>query len=194
MVEVLATIKTKSKEVGEKLSEAREQRIEINEIREKFRPAAARGAVLYFCIVEMIMVNWMYNTSLDQFLDLFYKSIDHSQKDKLIKQRVENIYNEMTWRVYRYISRGLFEDDKITFKIMICTKILIKENKLSQSDVSMFLKAGAGIDDRNKIFTWMDDKQWLNLKALSKHRFNNDNLQFFKEISDRIQRGNDEWR
>lgn len=194
VVEVLATIKTKSKEVNEKLNESKEKKIEINENREKFRPAAARGAVLYFCIVELMMVNWMYNTSLAQFLGLFYASIDNAKKDKLIKQRVENIYNEMTWRVYRYISRGLFERDKITFKIMICSKILIKDSKLTASDVSMFLKAGAGIDDRNKIFTWMDDKQWLNLKALSKHRFNNENLQFFKDLPDRIQRNNDEWK
>lgn len=194
VVEVLATIKTKSKEVNEKLIESKEKKIEINENREKFRPAAARGAVLYFCIVEMTMVNWMYNTSLAQFLGLFYSSIDGAKKDKLIKQRVENIYLEMTWRVYRYISRGLFERDKVTFKIMMCSKILIKDNKLTPADISMFLKAGAGIDDRNKIFNWMDDKQWLNLKALSKHRFNNENLQFFKDLPDRIQRNDGEWR
>lgn len=64
IIDVLATIKTKSKEVNEKLVEAREKRIEINEKRELFRPVAARGAVLYFCIVEMTLVNWMYNTSL----------------------------------------------------------------------------------------------------------------------------------
>ena len=54
-MDVLATIKSKSKEVNEKLKEAKEKRIEINEQRENFRPAAARGAVLYFCIVEMII-------------------------------------------------------------------------------------------------------------------------------------------
>lgn len=64
LIEVLATIKLKSKEVNEKLKEAHEKKIEINEKRESFRPAAARGAVLYFCVVEMTMVNWMYNTSL----------------------------------------------------------------------------------------------------------------------------------
>jgi dynein heavy chain len=64
LIDVLATIKTKSKEVNEKLLEAKDKRIEINEKREMFRPVAARGAVLYFCIVEMTQVNWMYNTSL----------------------------------------------------------------------------------------------------------------------------------
>jgi len=91
-------------------------------------------------------------------------------------------------RVYRYICRGLFERDKTTFKIMMCTKILIKDGKLTPADVSMFLKAGAGIDDRNKIFIWMSDKTWLNLKALSKHKFANDHTCFFKELPDRIQR------
>ena len=79
----MATIKTKSKEVNEKLVEAREKKIEINEKRELFRPVAARGAVLYFCIVEMTLVNWMYNTSLTQFLGLFDYAIDFSPKAQL---------------------------------------------------------------------------------------------------------------
>jgi dynein heavy chain len=64
LIDVLATIKTKSKEVNEKLKESKEKKIEINIQRESFRPVASRGAVLYFCIVEMTMVNWMYNSSL----------------------------------------------------------------------------------------------------------------------------------
>lgn len=64
IIDVLATIKLKSKEVNETLTEAAEKKIEINEKRENYRPVAARGAVLYFCIVEMTLVNWMYNTSL----------------------------------------------------------------------------------------------------------------------------------
>ena len=64
LIDVLGTIKTKSKEVNEKLAEASEKKIEINDKREVFRPVAARGAVIYFCIVEMSLVNWMYNTAL----------------------------------------------------------------------------------------------------------------------------------
>lgn len=51
---MLGTIKTKSQEVNEKLIESREKAIEIGEKCEQFRPVAARGSVLYFCVVEMI--------------------------------------------------------------------------------------------------------------------------------------------
>jgi dynein heavy chain, axonemal len=136
LIEVLNTIKTKSKEVGEKLIESKEKRIEINEKREQFRGVAARGSVLYFCIVEVTLVNWMYNTSLQQFLGLFDFAIDHSPKAQLIKDRVNNITIELTRKVYRYINRGLFERDKVTFKLMMTTKILIKEGKLTTADVN----------------------------------------------------------
>jgi len=194
LIDVLATIKTKSKEVNEKLIDARDKKIEINEKRESFRPVAARGAVLYFCIVEMTLVNWMYNTSLTQFLELFDFSIYNSKPAALPKERVQNITVFLTRKVYRYINRGLFETDKVTFKLMMSTKILIKDGKLTPADVSLFLKAGAGVDDRQKIFNWMDQKTWLNLVALSKHKFSNDHTIFFKELKDRIQRNDTAWR
>lgn len=77
---MLSNIKNKSKDVSEKLQEAAEKTADINEKRELFRPVAARGAVLYFCIVEMANVEWMYNTSLGQFLGLFYNAIEKAEK------------------------------------------------------------------------------------------------------------------
>lgn len=50
----------------------------------------------------------------------------------------------MTKHVHRYVNRGLFEKDKITFLLMICFKILLTAKKLTSNDVGAFLKAGAG--------------------------------------------------
>ena len=112
----------------------------------------------------------------------------------MTKDRVHNITVELTRKVYRYINRGIFERDKVTFKLMMSLKILIKEGKLTSADVNVFLKSGAGIDDRNKPFSWMDQKTWLNLKALSKHKFANEHTFFFKELPDRIARNEQTWR
>jgi dynein heavy chain len=194
LIDVLANIKIKSREVNDKLVEANEKKIDIGEKREQFRPVAARGSVLYFCIVEMIQINWMYNTSLAQFLDLFYWSISNSQKSPNVKDRVANIIQAMTRKVYRYINRGLFERDKVTFKLMMCFKILIKAGILTAADVGVFLKAGSGIDDRNKKYNWMDQKVWLNIVALSKHKFGNDHSFFYKELPERIGRLEKDWK
>lgn len=194
LIDVLGHIKLKSQEVNEKLTEANLKKIDIGEKREQFRPVAARGSVLYFCVVEMIQINWMYNTSLEQFLGLFYYSISNSQKAQLVKDRVANIIQAMTRKVYRYINRGLFERDKVTFKLMMCFKILIKAGILTSADVGVFLKAGSGIDDRNKKYNWMEQKVWLNILALSKHKFGHDHSFFYKELPERIGRTEKEWK
>jgi dynein heavy chain len=186
LIDVLANIKVKSKEIAEKLEEAAEKTADIGVKREVFRPCASRGAVLYFCIVEMSNVEWMYSTSLTQFLTLYDYAIDASKPTAppLPKDRVNQITSWLTERTYRYINRGLYERDKTTFKLMMCTRIMIKAKILSSADVLLFLKAGAGVEDRGKIFNWMDNAAWLNLKALSKHKFLSDNNAFYKALPD----------
>lgn len=51
-----------------KLEDAEVKTKEINEKREQYRPVAIRGSALYFTLIELFLVNWMYNSSLEQFL------------------------------------------------------------------------------------------------------------------------------
>lgn len=194
LIDVLNEIKTKSKEVSEKLIEAKEKAIEISEKRELFRPVAARGAVLYFCIVDLAIINWMYSSSLQQFLDLFDYGIDNSEKSQLVKDRVKFIIDCMTIKTYKYINRGLFEVDKITFKLMVCLKILVKAELINAADINLMLKAGSSLDDRNKKFGFLDQKSWLNILAISKHKFNQDHQPFFKDIIDKMTRSEKDWK
>jgi dynein heavy chain len=194
LIDVLGNIKTKSAEVKQSLEEATQTSEEIGVKREAFRPVAARGAVLYFCIVEMANVNWMYNVSLLQFLEIFYDGIDNSPKAQIIKDRVTNISYALTYKAYRYINRGIFERDKITFKLMMCLRILIQDGVLLGADVSLLLKAGAAIDDRNKKFNWLDQRTWNNIIALTKHKFGIEGNMFYKGLVDSMTRSSPEWR
>ena len=142
----------------------------------------------------MAAVNWMYNVSLGQFLEIFYDGIDNSPKAQLTKDRVANIIYALTYKAYRYINRGIFERDQVTFKLMMVLRIQIKEGTLLGSDVSLLLKAGAAVDDRNKKFNWLDQKTWNNIIALTKHKFGPDGNMFYKGIVDSMTRSASEWR
>ncbi|KFG44949.1 flagellar outer dynein arm heavy chain gamma, partial [Toxoplasma gondii FOU] len=144
LIEVLGNTKAKAKEVEKKLKDAQEKKLEINEKREQYRPVATRGSVLYFCMVEMSLVCWMYNSSLAQFLEQFDLAIHRSEKAQPTHKRVERIVDALTYQVYRYVNRGLFERHKTTFLMMVATKVLLTAGELTSADVSLFLTAGAG--------------------------------------------------
>jgi len=198
LIEILANTKAKAREVSQKLQEAEERKTEINEKREQYRPVATRGSVLYFCMVEMSLINWMYNSSLNQFLGLFDDSIDKSEKAQLPQKRVENIIDFLTYYVYRYVNRGLFEKDKITFTLIICMKIMVTAGQLTYSDVGAFLRSGAALDIKseraNQFSKWMPDKTWLNVLALGRHNFAGEHMPFFKDLVEFISRNESLWK
>lgn len=60
--------------------------------------------------------------------------------------RVTNIIETMTYMCYRYINRGLYEKDKLTFVLLVTMKILITAALLKTSDLTIFLRGGAALD------------------------------------------------
>lgn len=52
----------------------------------------------------------------------------------------------MTYMCYRYINRGLYEKDKLTFILLVTMKILITAALLKASDLTIFLRGGAALD------------------------------------------------
>ena len=127
-------------------------------------------------------------------MELFYDGIDNSPKAQLVKDRVANIIYAMTYKVYRYMNRGLFERDKVTFKLMMCLRIMVNEGVLNPADIGLLLKAGAAVDDKNKKFNWLEKKAWDNIIAIHKHKFGADQLMFYKGIVDCMTRSSPEWR
>lgn len=93
-------------QVFQKLQEAEVTAQEIEKLREGYRPAARRGALLFFVLAEMAAVNFMYQYSLNAYLGVFDYSLRKSLPDSHLAKRLKNIIDTLTYNVYVYACTG----------------------------------------------------------------------------------------
>ena len=65
-----------------------------------------------------------------QFNQLYEQAIDRSDKANMPSKRIHNIIEYMTYEIYLYIQRGLFERHKIIFALMLTNKVLCSAGKI----------------------------------------------------------------
>lgn len=67
-------------EISQKLAEASTTANQIEEVRARYKPAALRGAVLFFVLASLAAISNMYEYSLASFLAVFSRTLDTSKK------------------------------------------------------------------------------------------------------------------
>ncbi|XP_044147017.1 dynein axonemal heavy chain 8 [Bufo gargarizans] len=190
LLEVLRITKQIVCEVREKLHVVIDAEAKISKAQEQYRPVATRGSVLYFLTIEMSSVNIMYQMSLHQFLKLFDRSLSRSEKSPLIQKRQSNITEYLTYEVFRYYSRGLYERHKFLFALLLTLRVDLQQGKIKHKEFQVLLQGGAAIDLKScppKPFKWILDMTWTNLVELSR-------LPHFSEIITQVTRNEKGWK
>jgi len=171
LITTLADSKKTSNEVQIQVGAAEETAKIIDVTREFYRPAAARGSVLYFVIADMSMIERMYQYSLQYFKQLFKFNIEESEKNDDVPTRVATIIKVCTQEIFLNICRGLFEKDKLLFSFMITANVLRQQGEIKEDEWSFFI-SGSGVIDSDTIpypgGLWMDMARWSEINQLDK--------------------------
>ncbi|XP_070572584.1 dynein axonemal heavy chain 10-like isoform X2 [Ptychodera flava] len=191
LVQTLEDTKSKATEVSDKLKLAAKTAIDIDKLRDGYRPAAKRGAILFFVLAEMALINSMYQYSLASFLDVFQYSLRKSLPDSILVKRLKNIMDTLTHNVYNYACTGLFEKHKLLFSFQMTAKLEQAEGNMPQDELDFFIKGNISLDKskRNKPAKWIPDQTWEDIMRLSEA-----SPEAFSSLPSDIERDHQDWR
>ncbi|XP_062979874.1 dynein axonemal heavy chain 11 [Elgaria multicarinata webbii] len=139
LVEKLETTKSTAAEIELKVTEAKENEVNINEAREHYRPAAARASLLYFVIHDLSKINPIYQFSLKAFNAVFHKAVEQAEASDDIQERISNLTEAITYFTFLYIGQGLFERDKLIFLGQTTFQILLRIKEIELTELNFLL-------------------------------------------------------
>ena len=122
-----------------KVTEAKKTSFEIDKARELYRPAAARASVLYFILNDLFKINPIYQFSLKAFNVVFNVAIERAVSDDDVKQRVDNLTDCITYSVFTYTTRGLFECDKLIFTAQMAFQVCSSKKHVDMNIINIFM-------------------------------------------------------
>ncbi|XP_069071115.1 dynein axonemal heavy chain 10 [Pleurodeles waltl] len=191
LVQTLEETKSKATEVSEKLTLAATTAVDIDRLRDGYRPAAKRGGILFFVLSEMALVNSMYQYSLSSFLAVFGFSLRKSLPDAILTKRLKNIMDTLTFNVYNYGCTGLFEKHKLLLSFNMTIKIEQADNRVPQDELEFFLKGNISLEKSKwkKPCPWLHDQGWEDIIRLAELF-----PKVFGSLPDEVEKNEPEWK
>ncbi|XP_069702004.1 dynein beta chain, ciliary-like [Periplaneta americana] len=136
----LETTKKTADEIEIKVSEAKVTSKKIDEAREQYRTAATRASLLYFILNDLHKINPIYQFSLKAFSVVFQNAINRATLSEELHERVANLLDSITYMVFMYTSRGLFECDKLIFLAQMTFQILLTNGEIDAGELDFLLR------------------------------------------------------
>ena len=127
LIESLEVTKKTSMEIQAQQAIARETEAKINTLREVYRRVATEGAMLYFLLIQLCIVDHMYQYSLESFTTFFFKAIEKAEQFEDEEPRVLALREMIRMTIYQWVSRGLFEKHKQIFRCQLTFRLMQKK-------------------------------------------------------------------
>ncbi|XP_030585284.1 LOW QUALITY PROTEIN: dynein heavy chain 1, axonemal-like [Archocentrus centrarchus] len=168
LVQVLEASKIKAGEIKAKVMAAEKTEQDIDTARLEYVPVAVRAQILFFCVSDLSNVDPMYQYSLEWFLGIFLSAIANSERADTVKERIRNIIEFFTFSLYSNICRSLFEKHKLMFAFLLCTRIMMNDNKIDMAEWRYLLSGGMPVRElNNPPVSWLSERAWQDILGLS---------------------------
>jgi len=160
---VLSEAKQTGSEIAARQEESKVTEKKIDETRETFRVVAYRASVLFFTIVDLAVIDPMYQYSLQWFSTLFGASVAGSEKKESMSsdQRIKVLNDHFTLSLYDNVCRSLFEKDKLLFSFKLTVNVMAGDGKMDAEEMRFLLSGPSGdIKIVPNPTTWLGDLEW----------------------------------
>ena len=195
LINTLEMSKKKSIEINEDIAKAKATEVIIDETRNRYRPHAFRGALLFFCVSALAGVDPMYQFSLQWFMNLFLNGIDKAEKfDDDVEKRIESLKDFFTYSFYCNVCRSLFEKHKLMFSFFLCNSIIKEDGLLDEAEIRFLLTGPTATltNTPNPSPDWLTEFSWNEIQFVSKFLPNfagfdehlTQNVSHYKELFD----------
>ena len=169
LIESLEVTKKTSTEIKAQQAIAKETEATINKLREIYRPVAAEGAMLYFLLIQLCIVDHMYQYSLESFTTFFFKAIDKTEAFEEEEARVLELRQVIRMTIYQWVSRGLFEKHKQIFRCQLTFRLMQKQIlqvEYTEKEMFYLLNCPSSMAVLNPMKEWLPDLAWYSMQKL----------------------------
>ncbi|XP_033113255.1 dynein heavy chain 5, axonemal-like isoform X2 [Anneissia japonica] len=173
----------------------------IRNAKESYRSIAKRGAVCFNVARGLTEINPIYQSSWQQFLEVYDASIKHSERTA-----VKAVVERLTFSACMTVSRSLLERDRIIHSVLLSMEVEDSVGNIGPGEREFIVSPQLGaavmssigkvappdhkVTQAKKPFDWMSDDQFQNLQLMAMH------FDWFQEMFDRMSKDGREtqWR
>ncbi|KAF5301350.1 hypothetical protein FQA39_LY10748 [Lamprigera yunnana] len=156
VITTLETLKQESAEIGKKVEETDQVIAEIDTVSQQYLPLSQACSNMYFTMDSLNQVHFLYQYSLQMFLDMFSSVLlSNPRLNEIVdyQARLNVITADLFSVCYERVARGMLHTDRLTFALLLCRihlKGVPNEPNLDQ-EFSFFLRGKEGVVDMSKV-------------------------------------------
>ena len=175
-------LSARAKTASDALQRATAEKATLADARDRYRPIALRGALLYFLLCDISSASAMYQTSLHHFttrvIDAAIASTASADQEHDARSasviHVEAIVEQLTFHATRFVQRFLFERHRLIWTLMLAMRIEVRR-AVSGRNTSQFhfvLHTDGALDaavvvESTKPCEWLPEASWRRVLQLS---------------------------